>query len=95
MQPNRNPLWLHDPNQIASGVAGEVHADPEDRRIKIVTLTDFGNELRQHAQRVVHELTDVLVHRIGQRQVDALRDAFSLSWGEPVAIDLLKRPTDP
>ena len=25
MQPNRKPIWLHAPNQIASGVTGEVH----------------------------------------------------------------------
>jgi len=27
MQPRRKPLWLHDPNQMASGVTGEVHGN--------------------------------------------------------------------
>jgi hypothetical protein len=25
MQPSRRPLWLHEPNQMASGVTGEVN----------------------------------------------------------------------
>ena len=41
MQPKPNPLWLHDPKQIASGVCGEVQTKASD--LKSVVLNEgFG-----------------------------------------------------
>lgn len=64
----------------------ELRPDPEDGRIRNVFLTEKGRLMRKDANRIVREVTDVLVHRIGQQQVDALRNAFRQPWGEPVTI---------
>lgn len=64
----------------------ELRPDPEDGRIRNVFLTEKGRLMRKDANRIVREVTDVLVHRIGQQQVDALRNAFRQPWGEPVTV---------
>jgi len=50
--------------------------DAEDGRIKNVVLTEKGQSMRKDARLIVRALTEELVYRIGQQQVDALRAAF-------------------
>lgn len=71
---------------VARGIF-ELRPDSEDGRIKIVQLTEKGRAMRKDANRIVREATEVLVYRIGQQQVDALRYAFRQSWGDPVTVE--------
>lgn len=70
---------------VARGIF-ELRPDAEDGRIRTVQLTEK-RAMRKDANRIVREVTEVLVYRIGQQQVDALRSAFRQSWGEPVTIE--------
>lgn len=62
----------------------ELVEDPDDRRVKIVQLTDMGNAMRADAQKIVTLLTDLLAKRIGSKHVRALQTAFSEDWGDPI-----------
>ncbi len=75
-------------NSLVEREVFELSPDPEDGRIKNVTLTELGKAMRKDANRIARELTNVLAYRIGQQQIDALRIAFNSSWGEPVTLDL-------
>lgn len=66
----------------------ELRPDPTDGRVKTVHVTAEGNAMRAQARAVVEQLTEALAFRIGQQQIDALRSAFRLPWGEPVTVSL-------
>lgn len=67
--------------------------DPTDKRIRIVELTDMGAAMRRDAKRIVDALTAQLEHRIGARNLRALREALTQDWGEPVTIALTDPPS--
>lgn len=62
----------------------ELVDDPEDRRVKIIQLTEMGNAMRQDAQKIVDLLTELVSRRIGAKHIRALRAAFSEDWGDPI-----------
>ncbi|WP_374575699.1 MarR family winged helix-turn-helix transcriptional regulator [Phenylobacterium sp.] len=71
-------------NQMVEMGMLELRDDNDDRRAKIVALTDLGHDMRQDADRVMADLQAELRRRIGRRNVDNLIKAFSADWGEPV-----------
>lgn len=64
----------------------ELRADSRDRRARTIHLTELGRRMRKDANRIVRDATAQLADRIGQQQVDALRNAFRQPWGAPVTI---------
>jgi DNA-binding MarR family transcriptional regulator len=62
--------------------------DPEDRRIKIVTLAERGAQMHEDANAIVEQLGALLEQRIGKRRVRALHGAFEADWGEPPVVTI-------
>lgn len=62
----------------------ELRDDHNDRRAKIVALSETGVRMRHDADAVMVELANELRRRIGARNVDNLIKAFSADWGAPV-----------
>lgn len=58
--------------------------DPEDGRIKIITLTWTGHAIQNDSQRILEQLVQTLSDRIGAQNIDAMRQAFSRSWGQTI-----------
>jgi DNA-binding MarR family transcriptional regulator len=52
------------------------HPDPEDRRVKLLRLTDKGRKVRQTALAASHSIERELRRRLGDPDVDALRAAL-------------------
>ncbi|HET6536484.1 MAG TPA: MarR family transcriptional regulator [Sphingopyxis sp.] len=67
--------------------------DPIDGRIKIVTLTDQGQQMHQDANFIVTQLSIILEQRIGKRRMQALKSAFQADWGEPPLVTLIRANT--
>lgn len=65
----------------------EVHPDPDNGRQKLISLTDYGRELRSIAHRGLSELETELCRRIGTRRVAGLRDALAEDWGSVPGAD--------
>lgn len=61
--------------------------DSEDRRIKVVVLTTFGEAMRREAQEAMRLMVEELEKRIGAGKVANLRAALLAGWGEPVSFD--------
>jgi DNA-binding MarR family transcriptional regulator len=62
--------------------------DPEDGRIKIVTLAERGAQMHEDANAIVAQLGVQLEQRIGKRRVRALHSAFEAEWGEPPVVTI-------
>lgn len=62
----------------------ELAPDPDDKRVKIVQLTEMGAAMRRDAQKIVNELTGVLRDRVGAEQVNVLIATLDGNWGEPL-----------
>lgn len=69
--------------QIVEKGVFELQPDPEDRRIRIVALTEMGRAMRADAQRIVTYLSQELGRRIGAKRLAALTEALGHDWGEP------------
>ena len=90
----RQAVHMSVTSMVARGIFG-LRPDPDNRRIKIVALTEKGRWMRKNANRIVREVTDVLAYRIGRQQIDALRSAFRQPWGDPVTLDSRPDPEAP
>lgn len=90
----RQAVHMSVTSMVARGIF-ELRPDPDNRRIKIVALTEKGRWMRKNANRIVREVTDVLAYRIGRQQIDALRSAFRQPWGDPVTLDSRPDPEAP
>jgi len=64
---------------------GYVKLEPDvtDRRAKIVTYTERGNEVGQNTVLGLSEIEAQLIGRIGVDNVQALREALAQNWGDP------------
>ncbi len=71
-------------NQMVEMGMLELRDDHNDRRAKIVALSETGVRMRHDADAVMVELANELRRRIGGRNVDNLIKAFSADWGEPI-----------
>lgn len=67
---------------IAMGIL-RMQEDPNDRRSKIVVLSETGSAMRQDANAAVEALTAELERRIGKANIAALHKAFAADWGTP------------
>ena len=65
----------------------EVHPDPDNGRQKLISLTDYGRDLRRIAHRGLGELETELCWRIGARRVAGLRGALAEDWGSVPGAD--------
>ncbi len=59
--------------------------DPNDRRSKVIGISQLGNRRRQDAQRAMRHLTKELARRIGKKNVENLMTAFAQDWGAPLS----------
>jgi DNA-binding MarR family transcriptional regulator len=73
----------------------ELVEDPNDRRIKIVQLTEMGAAMRQDARKIVLLLSEILGRRIGGKHVRALEAAFAQDWGEPIVCRVSEGKAEP
>ncbi|WP_256869236.1 MarR family winged helix-turn-helix transcriptional regulator [Sphingobium lactosutens] len=73
----------------------ELVDDPDDKRVKMVQLTEMGNAMRQDAQKIVVALTDMLSKRIGAKHVRALQAAFDEDWGDPIICRVREGKAEP
>ncbi len=71
-------------NQMVEMGMLELRDDHNDKRAKIVALSETGVRMRHDADAVMVELANELRRRIGSRNVDNLIKAFSADWGEPM-----------
>jgi DNA-binding MarR family transcriptional regulator len=64
-----------------------VSADPDDRRARIVSFSSQSAGIRDDAMMILKVVEATLGTRIGERRLDALRDAVSADWGpSPIEI---------
>lgn len=71
-------------NQMVAMGMLELRDDKEDRRAKIVAVSETGVQMRRDADQAMVELANELRRRIGDRNVENLIKAFSADWGAPV-----------
>lgn len=79
--------------QMADAGILELHDDPNDKRLKIVAISETGKAMRRDAQKAMKILTDILATRIGAKRVEALSAAFDSDWG--AAPTSFKSPAPP
>ena len=72
-------------NQMVKLGIVRLDVDPDDRRHRIVSLTDLGARMRQDAQRSMDALTAQIADRLGQDRFDALLAALEADWGDNIA----------
>jgi DNA-binding MarR family transcriptional regulator len=58
-----------------------IEDDPNDRRGKLVVVSDKGREMGRDADAAMAAMTAELRHRIGSKNVDNLIRAFGADWG--------------
>jgi len=63
------------------------HPDPEDRRVKLLRLTDKGRKVRQTAVAASHTIERELRRSLGDPDVDALRSALETLLARHEALD--------
>lgn len=63
-----------------------VEPDPDDRRARIVRLSEKSNKTRIAASRILRHLERELVERLGLETYNSLRDGLMRDWGDPPAI---------
>lgn len=63
----------------------QIDDDPDDRRGKIVTVSEKGQEMGRDADLAMAAMTAELRHRIGSKNVDALIRAFGADWGDALS----------
>lgn len=61
--------------------------DPENRRVKVVTLTKTGEAMRVDAQEAMRLMTTELIRRIGKDEVFRTALALADDWGPPLSFD--------
>lgn len=71
-------------NQMVGLGIVQLAPDREDRRHKIVSLTEFGAQMRQDAQRAMDGLGEQVAEKLGQEDFDALLAALEADWGSNV-----------
>ena len=71
-------------NQMVGLGIVQLAPDPEDRRHMIVSLTEFGAQMRQDAQRAMDGLGEQVAEKLGQENFDALLTALEADWGSNV-----------
>ncbi|ATQ44169.1 MarR family winged helix-turn-helix transcriptional regulator [Caulobacter mirabilis] len=69
-------------NQMVELGMLELRDDKDDRRAKIVAVSDKGRAMGRDADDAMAALTAELKRRIGPRNVENLIKAFSAEWGE-------------
>lgn len=69
--------------QMAEKGILELHDDPDDRRLKVVAISEMGQAMRRDAQEAMAVLTETLKSRIGAKAVECLMTAFAADWGRP------------
>lgn len=62
----------------------ELVADPNDRRAKVVRISDLGEKRRVDSRAAILAITQELERRIGKRRVAAISEAMAQDWGSPV-----------
>lgn len=75
----------HIANQLIRVGLVEAHADPRDRRSKVLVLSRKAAEIRNVAAETIFALEHVLERRIGAKRVAMVRDALERDWGAPIA----------
>jgi DNA-binding MarR family transcriptional regulator len=66
---------------VAMGIV-RMEADPKDRRHMIVSLTDFGTQMRQEAQRAMDELGAQVADAVGRDRFETLLAVLETDWGD-------------
>jgi DNA-binding MarR family transcriptional regulator len=59
----------------------ELADDPDDRRSKVVVISEQGQKMREHARRASVLMSDELARRIGVQKLVVLREALAADWG--------------
>ncbi|WP_334162507.1 MarR family winged helix-turn-helix transcriptional regulator [Phenylobacterium sp.] len=59
--------------------------DPDDRRMKLVTPTPFGETMRLDAQRAIRIMTEELSQRLGAERVAQAAQLLAEDWGPPLS----------
>jgi len=62
----------------------ELIDDPDDRRSKIVAISEQGARMREHAREATTLISEELARRIGPQKLEALRAAMAADWGAPL-----------
>jgi len=81
--------WLHrsrDWTMIGSETVA-LADDPDDRRSKIVVISEQGSRMREHARQAVMLMRQELARRIGADKLEALSGALAADWGEPMTFE--------
>lgn len=63
----------------------ELVDDPQDKRSKVVVISERGAKMREHAREAASLMSQELARRIGADRMDALREALAADWGPPMA----------
>jgi DNA-binding MarR family transcriptional regulator len=58
--------------------------DPDDRRSKIVVISEQGLKMREHARQASSLMCEELARRIGADRLRALQEALAIDWGPPM-----------
>jgi len=71
-------------NKIIKKGIVELHSDPLDARSSVVGFTKIGKTMRRDARMIVAHIEQVLIERIGAKNVQNLKAALAPDWGPPV-----------
>ncbi|HEX7849974.1 MAG TPA: MarR family transcriptional regulator [Sphingomonas sp.] len=69
---------------VAEGLIA-LDQDPDDKRAKIVRISDKGERRREDSRRAMATLTEELERRIGKANVRKLTEALDPDWGPPIS----------
>ena len=58
--------------------------DPTNRRVKLLTLTPLGEQMRADAQQAMVVIADELGNRVGRAQLLKTAHLLDLDWGPPL-----------
>ena len=62
----------------------ELKEDPQDKRAKVVSISELGERRWRDSRDAVRAMTQELSRRIGSRNVANLIEAMAQNWGEPI-----------
>jgi DNA-binding MarR family transcriptional regulator len=96
MRLSRQAIRYIEKQLVCMGMIRSI-VDPDDRRSKILVLSDDAMDHRSAARRIIFAMEHSLAQRIGIANVAALRAVLDLDWGPTIrsSNDLLESVEDP
>ena len=90
---SRQAIHLTLTQMIEQGIL-KMEEDPNDRRSKIIVLTDAVEPMRQDARRATTALEKILAERFSKEEVAVLKKVVGADWGGPIIFEKGKKVSE-